>query len=113
MTKKEKNVLIEKIQSSLSSIEKNIVELQKFCETIAPECALGDLTRFELMNEQEVSKKALLQAQIRSKKLYYALSKTEEDDFGLCSECEEEISYERLLLVPESRLCIKCASIKK
>jgi len=110
LTQKERLNLKKKIKAELLSLNKNILELQKLCEPIAPECALGDLTRFELINDQEVSKKSLIQAQVRSKKLQYALSKIEEGDFGLCSECEEEIAYARLLLVPESRLCIKCAS---
>ena len=111
MTLKEKDVLKNKLVEELTALKKNIIELQKLCEPIAPECALGDLTRFELITDQEVSQKALVQAQIRSNKLQYALLKIHEDDFGLCSECEEEIPYARLLLVPESRLCIKCASV--
>lgn len=112
MTKKEKRYLKEKMQEELLLLDKNILELKKLCEPISPECALGDLTRFELINDQEISKKALMLAQVRSNNLHYALSRIDKNDFGLCEECEEEILYARLALVPESRLCISCASNK-
>ena len=110
MTDKEKELLQEKIIDELKILDKNIVELKKLCEPIAPECALGDLARFELMHDQSISEKSLIQAQVRSNNLNYALSKINKDSFGLCEECEEEIGYKRLLLLPESRLCISCAS---
>ena len=109
MTKKEKSHLKIKIQEELLILDKNIIELQKLCEPIAPECALGDLARFELIHDQEVSQKALSQALLRKNYLIYALSTISTEDFGLCSECEEEISFQRLLLLPESKFCIKCA----
>lgn len=30
------------------------------------------------------------------------------DEFGICHECGEEISFERLDALPHARLCIKC-----
>ncbi|PHR56373.1 MAG: transcriptional regulator [Arcobacter sp.] len=112
MTKEEKRYLKNKMQEEFFTLNKNIAELQNLCKPISPECALGDLTRFELIHDQTISKKALELAQVRSNNLQYALLKIEENDFGLCQECKEEIIYQRLVLVPESRLCIACASNK-
>ncbi|HIC44915.1 MAG TPA: transcriptional regulator [Sulfurimonas sp.] len=108
MTSKERDFLKEKIQDELSSLETNIYELKKSCEAIAPECALGDLTRFELIHDQEVSQKALKYALKRQTKLLYALSKIQYTDFGLCIECDESIDFQRLLLLPESTHCMNC-----
>ena len=33
---------------------------------------------------------------------------TTAEKFGVCHECEEEISFERLDALPHARLCIKC-----
>lgn len=71
----------------------------------SPECALGDLARFELMNDQEVYKRSLKEALIRQNRLEYAQRKIDTKEYGLCVECDEEIAYERLLLLPESALC--------
>jgi len=66
------------------------------------------------MHDQVISEKTLKQDLLRQKKLYYSLKKIDSDDFGLCVECEEEIMFERLLLLPESTHCIDCLnSIQK
>jgi len=109
VTSQEKENIHKKIQEALDSLEGEITALQEQCKPISPECALGDLARFELMHDQVVSEKGLNEAQARRIRLQYALSNIHKKDFGLCVECEEEIAYKRLLLLPESRLCIDCA----
>lgn len=37
-----------------------------------------------------------------------ALSRLEEGSFGKCCECEEPIPEKRLMVSPESMLCIRC-----
>jgi len=32
------------------------------------------------------------------------------DNFGYCNICDEQINYERLKILPESTICIKCAN---
>ena len=42
-------------------------------------------------------------------KIEYLLNRVaEEQDFGLCEECGTRIPKERLLLVPETTLCVAC-----
>lgn len=110
MTQTQRQTIKTRIIEELASIIHDIEDLQELCRPISPECALGDLARFELMNDQVVSKKTLKEAQVRKSRLDYALSKVDKEGFGQCEECEEEIAYERLLLLPESTHCIECAS---
>jgi len=42
------------------------------------------------------------------KKIDHALSKIETSTFGICENCEEEISLKRLEARPETTLCIRC-----
>jgi len=109
MTELQHQELKTKILEERDTINKEIHDLQELCKPISPQCALGDLARFELMNDQLISEKTLHEAQIRKNKLNYALSKIDKEEFGLCIECKEEIAYERLLLLPESTYCIACA----
>ncbi|WP_243369867.1 TraR/DksA C4-type zinc finger protein [Geotalea sp. SG265] len=39
-----------------------------------------------------------------------ALLKIEEEEYGICEECEEEIPIGRLKIVPFARYCVKCKS---
>ncbi len=110
MTNAQRKEIRVKTVNDLDALTKEIKELQELCQPITPECSLGDLARFELMNDQLISEKSLHQAKIRQKKLKYALRKVEEDTYGLCMECEEEIPFRRLLLLPEATHCIGCAS---
>ena len=41
-------------------------------------------------------------------KIDHALGKIEAGTFGICEECEEEISLKRLQARPETTLCIRC-----
>jgi DnaK suppressor protein len=41
-------------------------------------------------------------------KINKAIVKIEEGTFGVCEECEEEISLKRLEARPETTLCIRC-----
>lgn len=43
-----------------------------------------------------------------AKKLDKALEKIEEDEYGICEECESDIRYERLMARPTAELCISC-----
>ncbi len=110
MTSRQRQEIKTMITQELASLAPKIAALQEMSKPIPPECALGDLARFELMHDQQVSEKALHEAQIRLKKLEYALRKVDDANYGLCMGCEEEIAFERLVLLPESRHCISCAS---
>ena len=37
-----------------------------------------------------------------------ALAKFDDDSYGLCEECGNDIGYSRLQARPEARLCITC-----
>ena len=41
-------------------------------------------------------------------KIEHALKKMEENEYGLCEECEDPISLKRLQARPEAQLCIQC-----
>ena len=110
MTTTQKEKLKKHIIDELVALENEIIELEKKTEPIAPDCCLGRLTREEMMIEQGVYLHSLHEAQVRVKRLKYALSKVDKEEFGVCMECEEDIVFERLLLLPESTHCVPCKS---
>lgn len=110
MTATQRKAIKEKLIVDLSALDKEIEGLQEMVKPIAPECAIDDVARTDLMNEQQISIRTLHDAQIRRNKLEYALRKVDKDDYGLCLECEDEIPFERLIILPEATHCIECAS---
>lgn len=43
-----------------------------------------------------------------AKKLFHALEKIENHEYGICEECGEDISFARLKARPTAELCITC-----
>ncbi len=101
----------EKIVEQIAFLENEIILLQEKTEPIAPDCCLGDLTRFEMMHEQEIFLRSLESAHLRLSKLQHLIHTIDSSaDYGFCLECGDEIPFQRLLLLPETRYCIHCAS---
>jgi RNA polymerase-binding transcription factor len=110
MTKVQRQQIKNKIIQDLETMQKEIDELQDKTKPITPDCSLGRLTRQEMIQEQQVNEHALHEAEIRVNKLKYAIQKVDKDDYGICVECEEEIVFGRLMLLPESSHCVACIS---
>ena len=110
MTNKQKNQLKNKIVEDIKAMQNEIEGLKEKVKPITPDCSLGRLTRQEMIQEQQVNEHAMHEAEIRVNKLKYSLRKVDKDDYGVCAECEEEIIFGRLMLLPESTHCVACIS---
>ena len=110
MTKEQLVQIKEKIITDMNLMQTEIDELLEKTKPITPDCSLGRLTRQEMIQEQQVNEHALHEAEIRLNRLKYALQKVDKEDYGVCLECEEEIIFGRLLLLPESTHCVACKS---
>lgn len=112
MTIEQKQEIKTKIINDIKDIQKTIKALTEFTQPIAPDCALGCDIREEMIGEQEVSATTLHNSEIKLNKLKYALSTIDKEDYGLCKECDEEIVFGRLMIIPESVYCVDCLSQK-
>ena len=84
--------------------------LQEKLQPIAPDCCLGDLTRFEMMHEQDIFQRSLLHVEVRLTNLQHLFHTIDANpDYGQCCECYDEIPFQRLLIIPETKYCIHCA----
>ena len=108
MTAIQRTAISQKITEDLERLENEIKELNTFLQPVEVCCSLGELARNEMLYEQTVYQKSLDLATIRVTKLRLTLNRVHSEDFGICSECEEDILYERLLLLPESTQCVAC-----
>ena len=110
MTNKQRQTIKIKIALEIDIINNEISQLKEKTKPIAPDCSLGRLTREEMMIERQIYEHSLHESEIRLNKLKYALNKVDKENYGICEECEEEIVFERLLLLPESSHCVACKS---
>lgn len=111
MTLQEGKAIHQKILDAMKTNTLQIQELVELTKPIKPECALGDLARFELMNDQKVYDERLFVAQNKKEKLKFALHRLEREPSIRCIDCDEEIPVKRLLALPEAEHCICCAKL--
>lgn len=102
------------ISDELASLERHIQELEVRCQPISPDNAIGRLSRMEAIGERGVHQTALAAAIERQQALQTAMRRIEEDDdYGICERCDEYIPMARLMLMPESRYCVRCLQAKE
>ena len=105
---------IEKFRSKLliqiEQTEEEVKELEEQTKPIGPENAIGRISRMDAINNKSVMEAALRNKRTKLDKLKIALSKVNSEGFGICSRCKNVIQEARLMYLPESSLCIHCAS---
>ena len=109
MTEEEKKQLKQKIEEELQLCEEQIGRLKEEVKPVAPDNAIGRLTRMEAIQSQKMAQANLRATEQKQKSLNSALSRLEHEDFGLCLECGEDIPFKRLLLVPNATKCVECS----
>ena len=110
MEKEERNQLEQHIRDRLQAINGDIDAFRASSAPVAPDNAIGRLTRMEAINSQSINEAALRKALATRSLLEKALLAIDTDDFGLCQACEEPIAVARLMAMPEATLCVTCAS---
>ena len=89
--------------------ETSIEHYKKLTKPISPNDAIGRVSRMDAINNKSVNDASLRQAEIKLSNLKRVLSKIEDHDFGTCLKCQQSIPIGRILIRPESLLCVNCA----
>ena len=83
--------------------------MEEAAQPITPENAIGRVSRMDAINNKGVSDAALRNAKRQLNSLELALTKVETPTFGNCSNCKQTIQAARLMFMPQSTLCVRCA----
>ena len=105
----ERQEVKERIQAAIAVVEKDIAALEELTKPIAPDNAIGRLSRMEAIGSKSINEANLASARTKLAKLKYALAGIDKEDFGICMECGEPIPIARIMIVPESKFCVSCA----
>ena len=106
MDKKEIKVLLNK---EIEKTEVLVEEYKELCQPIAPENSIGRISRMDAINNKSINEAQLRKAEDKLKRLKQVSDKVDEADFGKCAKCNGQIPIQRIMLVPQSRFCVKCA----
>jgi len=107
--KKNKIKEIEKIISKeLNETLISINEYKELTKPISPENSIGRVSRMDAINNKSVMEESLRKLEAKYEKLKFIKTQTQNEDFGMCLKCKNQIPLRRIMIIPESRFCVKC-----
>lgn len=109
MKEEEKKALEQKISEAIVQTEEKIRSLEEATKPISPENSIGRVSRMDAINNKSVAEAALRSSRQKLSKLKIALTKLDRPDFGICVFCKNPIPPARLMYMPESTRCVRCA----
>lgn len=109
MNPEERQDLKRKIEEEIAAQKTLIVSLLETSKPVAPDNAIGKLSRMEALSHRAVSEASLNAANTKLSRLETALGKMDQPDFGLWPNGNNPFPPSRILLMPEATLCVLCA----
>ena len=96
-------------ESEIARTKQKIKQYEALSQPIAPDNAIGRVSRMDAINNKSVMDAALRKAKERLIGLKRNLEKLGTADFGICPKCKQKIAIERILMAPQSSFCVNCA----
>ncbi|MBR9920785.1 MAG: TraR/DksA family transcriptional regulator [Bacteroidetes bacterium] len=109
MTEQELNEIKEAIKLEIEKTKKAIIGYEDMSQPISPENSIGRISRMDAINNKSVAEAALRKAKEKLSGLKYMEKQVGEPGFGLCARCKQPIPLKRLILMPQSQNCVRCA----
>lgn len=97
------------IGTRIDELREEIKSLEQAARPVAPDDAIGRLTRMDAIVNKGVTEAGLNNARAQLQALRRALESADDEDFGECERCLKPIAVARLLVMPETTLCVTCA----
>lgn len=109
MTAEEARQFHEKLLQDKEKLQQKIADMETDVEPISPENSIGRISRMDAINNKGVAEYGMRQAKERLGGINTWLTKFGTDAFGKCDVCQQEIQFKRLLFMPHSLKCMRCA----
>ncbi|MEB2780544.1 TraR/DksA C4-type zinc finger protein [Algoriphagus sp. C2-6-M1] len=98
-----------KILEKILEINEDMNILKEHTAPQALDSAIGRISRMDFINNRSINDAQIKKNEAKLRGLNNWLSKLGTAEFGKCIRCGQEININRLLFMPESNHCIKCA----
>ena len=109
---------IEQLRDSLKTRQQQLEQLvnstHSGTETVTlDQQSVGRVSRIDALQQQQMALANQQQASAQLRAIERALRAIDSGDFGICSECGENIAFARLEVQPFSSLCLGCQSSRE
>ena len=109
MTQQERSEMREIIGERIKETKEEIEHLKELTKPVEPDNAIGRLSRMDAINNKSINDASLRENKSKLQKLERALGRIDEERFGNCAKCGEEIAFGRLKFMPWTTKCVRCA----
>ncbi|NND63580.1 MAG: TraR/DksA family transcriptional regulator, partial [Flavobacteriaceae bacterium] len=98
-----------RIEEEILLTQELVEKYKELTKPIAPENAIGRVSRMDAINNKSVNEAALNKAEIKLNNLQVALGRLSDTDFGICIRCKQPIPLGRIFLLPQAITCVNCS----
>lgn len=109
MSMTENQSVKEALELKRTKLIKAIKELKELTKPEAPDSAIGRVSRMDAINNRSINEATLRKKQLQLNKIEEALKEVNHPSFGKCIRCGKTIQVARILIMPESKVCVNCA----
>ena len=102
--------IVNRFVSEIKKTQEKISRYEAMTQPVAPDNAIGRVSRMDAINNKGVMEAALRKARERLEGLNRHYEKLNTPEFGLCLRCKSEIPLQRIFMAPQSSFCVNCAS---
>ena len=101
--------LAELLSRQIELTRQKITGYEAASAPVSPDDAIGRVSRMDAINNKSVVEAALRTARAKLERLLTMEKNLDDPQLGLCRRCGRPIPVGRVLLLPESPHCVRCA----
>jgi DnaK suppressor protein len=109
MTPEQRREIRTRIEKRMEELKITIAQLEETSKPVSLDQPIGRLSRMDSIANQAISGQRLTDSRRTLMRLERAMDKVDDEHFGVCAECGEDIAPGRLLVMPEATQCVDCA----
>jgi DnaK suppressor protein len=96
------------LEEAAAELRRLLAGDQESTQPVAPDRAIGRLSRVGAMQAQQMSLDGRRRQQERLRRIEHALGLVGQGTYGSCTRCGEDIGRARLNAIPDTFLCVVC-----
>jgi DnaK suppressor protein len=96
------------LEAAAAELRRLLAGDQESTQPVAPDRAIGRLSRVGAMQAQQMSLDGRRRQQERLRRIEHALGLVGQGTYGSCTRCGEDIGQARLNAIPDTFLCVVC-----
>jgi DnaK suppressor protein len=108
LTKPERARLKRALLALQQELESVLAGMEAGTQPVEPDSAIGRISRMDAMQIQQMAQANQRTARRRLNQVNAALLRWQEERYGECAKCFDDIGFRRLQAQPEAPFCVAC-----